>query len=409
MDTRVLLVMGTRSYKAQAFLDAAQRLGFMAVVGSDHDSWISMANPQGVLPLDFVNVAAAVLAARPFHERYPLTAVLACDDDGLRAAAAIGEALGHAGSPLRAVEQARDKRLMRAVLAEAGVPPPWFEIWPVATDPRTIASQLHYPCVLKPPTLSASRGVLRANSPAEFAAAFQRVVHVMADAGLEGSDAEVLVEEYVPGDEIAVEGLLTRGELRVLAVFDKPDPLEGPAFEETIYVTPSRHTRGQLEAATRQVAAMAASLGLTQGPVHAEVRLNAAGCWPLEIAPRSIGGLCSRALRFGEGHTLEELLLRHAVGEDVENWQRETESRGVMMVPVPKSGILHGVHGIEGALAVPGVDEVRITIPIGHPVLAPPEGHRYLGFLFTHGASPEDAESALRKAHGQLRFEIHTE
>lgn len=409
MVTRVLLVMGTRSYKAQAFLDAATRLGFIAVVGSDQVSWVAVANPQGMLALDFVDADATVLAARDFHQRYPLTAVLACDDDGLRAAAAIGEALGLAGSPLRAVELARDKRLMRAALAAAGVPSPWFEIWPAAADPRTIAPRLRYPCVLKPPTLSASRGVLRANSPAEFVAAFQRVVYVMRDAGLEGGDAEVLVEEYLPGDEIAVEGLLNRGELHVLAVFDKPDPLEGPSFEETIYVTPSRHTLEQLAAAGRVVAAMAGALGLVHGPVHAEVRLNAAGCWPLEIAPRSIGGLCSRVLRFAGGHTLEELLLRHAVGEDVGSWQRDPESRAVMMIPVPNSGILHGVRGIEAALETPGVDEVRITIPIGHPVLAPPEGHRYLGFLFAHGSAPEDAESAVRKAHGQLRFDIHTE
>jgi len=407
----VLLLMSSATYRARAFLDAARAAGAAVTVGSERALVLGGA---GVIELPFDQPAAAAVAAATVHARRPFAAVLACEDEGLAAAAAIAAALGLAGSPPAAVARARDKRLMRAAFADAGLPSPWFEAWPAATDAAVPARRVRYPCVLKPPALSASRGVVRADDPAEFIAAFATVRHVLEDAGVTGADAEVLVEEYLPGDEIAVEGLLTGGALRVLAVFDKPDPLTGPAFEETIYVTPSRHDAARLAAAERVVAAMAAALGLVHGPVHAEVRLDTRGAWPLEIAPRSIGGLCSRALRFGDGATvdgaaLEELLLRHALGDDVSHWGRESAASGVMMVPVPRAGILHGVSGIEQARAVPGIDDVRITVPLGHPVLPAPEGSRYLGFLFARAAMPADAEQALRQAHERLDFDIRTE
>ena len=252
-----------------------------------------------------------------------------------------------------------------------------------------------------------SRGVLRADSPEEFARAFPRVVAIMRDAGIR--DPEVLVEGYVPGAEVAVEGLLTNGRLRTLAIFDKPDDMSGPTFEETLYVTPTRFdaaTRARFEAVTAE---MCLGLGLDHGAVHAELRVNDEGVWPIEIAPRSIGGLCSRALRFGGGATLEQLILRHAVGEDVSDSERESAASGVLMIPIPRGGILHAVHGVDRACEVPGVEEVRVTIPMGHAVVPLPEGHRYLGFIFARAERPDRAESALREAHGRLSFDIHTE
>jgi biotin carboxylase len=401
--------MGSATYRASAFLEAAESLGLGLVVGTNGDLVFADANPEGLLPLDFARPLAASRAAADYHARRPLAAVLACDDDGVRAAAAIAERLGLRGSTLASVERALDKRLMRETLADAGVPSPWFEVWPADEDAERLARRVRFPCVLKPPALSASRGVLRADDSAEFVAAFRRVAHVLEDARLSGADREILIEEYLPGVEVAVEGLLTDGRLRVLAVFDKPDPLEGPTFEETLYVTPSRLGSETLAAVEGTVAAMTAALGLTHGAVHAEVRVNASGCWPIEIAPRSIGGLCSRTLRFHEGASLEELLLRHALGQDVGGWNREPAARGVMMIPIPRGGILHRVGGIERAMSVPGVEDVRITIPLGHPVVPLPEGNRYLGFVFAQGEGPAAVESALRRAHERLSFEIHTE
>jgi len=406
---RVMLLMSSNTYRARAFLEAARAAGIEVVVGTDREPVFATANPEGLLALELANPLAAAAAAVALHARFPLTGVIACDDDALAAAAAIAAALELPGSPPAAVANARDKRRMREVFAAAGLPSPWFEVWPAAADAAWAARSVRFPCVLKPPALSASRGVLRADDASEFAAAFRRVAHVLDDAGLAGEDAEILVEEYLPGAEVAVEGLLTRGALRVLAIFDKPDPLEGPTFEETIYVTPSRLEVAGRESAERMVAAMTGALGLTHGAVHAEVRLNARGCWPVEIAPRSIGGLCSQALRFRDGASLEELLLRHAAGEDVSGWLREPGARGVMMIPIPRGGILHGVRGIEQAREVRGIDDVRVTIPVGHAVVPLPEGNRYLGFLFAHGARPDDVEASLRRAHEHLDFEIHTE
>src|SRR2546428_265528 len=271
---RVLLLMSSATYRARAFLEAARALGLRVVVGTERASVFAESQPESLLTLDFARPPAASRAAADYHARHPLAAVLACDDDGVRAAAAITQVLGLSGSPPAAVERSLDKRLMRQALADAGVPSPWFEVWPAGGEAERIARRIRFPCVLKPPSLSASRGVLRADTPAQFVAAFRRVAHVLEDAGISGDDAEILVEEYLPGVEVAVEGLLTRGRLRVLAVFDKPDPLDGPAFEETIYVTPSRLAPEQLAAAGRMVAAMTSALGLRHGAVHAEVRLD---------------------------------------------------------------------------------------------------------------------------------------
>jgi hypothetical protein len=241
--------------------------------------------------------------------------------------------------------------------------------------------------------------VIRANDEREFALAFQRVGRII-ESAVGTRSGEIVVERYLPGIEVAVEGLMTRGELRLLAVFDKPDPLEGPFFEETLYVTPSR---------LNDVVQAATALGLRHGPVHAELRIDGDRVWPLEIAPRSIGGLCSAALRFEGAATLEEVILAHALGRPEGHRTRETAAAAVMMIPVPASGVLRATRGVEAAAAVPGVTSVQITVAAGEPVVAWPEGNRYLGFIFAGGARPETAETALREAHRQLEFDITTE
>jgi biotin carboxylase len=216
----------------------------------------------------------------------------------------------------------------------------------------------------------------------------------------------LLVERYLPGVEVAVEGLLTGGALRTLAIFDKPDPLEGPFFEETIYVTPSRLPDATQAAISARTAEAAAALGLREGPVHAELRINDEGVWPIELAGRSIGGLCSSVLEFGVGVSLEELILRHAVGLPLPDAGRTGAAAGVMMIPIPRGGMLRGVAGVEEALAVPNVTGVEITAPLNQPVTPLPEGASYLGFIFARAETPERAEAALRAAHARLRFRI---
>jgi biotin carboxylase len=407
---RVLLLMTTTTYRASAFLEAARRLHVPVVVGSERAQALAVANPSGHLTLDFSAPEEAARTVVAFARDSPISAVVAADDDGVILAVMASAALGLPHNPVEAVAAARNKYRMRQVLAEAGITCPRFERFSIHHDPADVARRVSYPCVVKPLALSASRGVIRADDAAQFVAAFHRLVAILCRpevAILAGRSAqEILVESFIPGAEVALEGLLTHGQLKVLTLFDKPDPLDGPFFEETIYVTPSRFPVAVQEAIAACTANVAAALGLRQGPVHAELRVNDQGPWMLEIAPRSIGGLCSRTLRFDSGISLEELILRHALGLDVEACEREQQAAGVMMIPIPQAGTLRQVLGQEEAKRVPGIEDLRLTIPIGQEVVPVPEGSKYLGFIFARGETPVAVEVALREAHRRLTFII---
>jgi biotin carboxylase len=314
-----------------------------------------------------------------------------------------------------AVEACRSKLRTREVLRDTGLPVPWFRTMRTNPIPEPALLGITYPCVLKPLSLSASLGVIRANSREEFLAAAARIARLLATAEIQATREpnldHILVEGYIPGTEVAVEGLMKDGELRILAIFDKPDPLEGPFFEETIYVTPSRLSDEQQSAVTKCARESVRALGLSHGPVHAEFRLNESGVWPIEVAPRSIGGLCARALRFGahkdgQRMSLEELLLRHALDLPGSDASREATASGVMMIPVPSSGIFEGVTGEEAARMIPGISELVITARLHDYIAAWPEGSSYLGFLFATGATAEEVEGSLRTAHKRLTFEF---
>ena len=294
---------------------------------------------------------------------------------------------------------------MRRALAAAGVPQPEHRTVGPSQDSAAVAAEIGLPCVVKPLSLSASRGVIRADDPRTAAAAAARVRAILAEAG-EDPDGPLLIERYVPGAEVAVEGLLRAGALEPLAVFDKPDALEGPYFEETIFTTPSRLPGEIVAAVTRTTADACAALGLREGPVHAELRVHGGHVWMLELAARSIGGLCSRSLRFGVGVSLEEVILRHALGLPLGDLRREAAASGVMMLPIPRAGVLREVRGQDDARAVPGIAGLEISIGHDRPVRPLPEGDRYLGFLFARGETPAQVEHALRAAHERLEIDI---
>lgn len=358
-----------------------------------------------VVDLGDPHIAAEQIVAHA--QLLPLDAVVAVDEQGVEAAALAAQRLGLVTSSPAAIARTKDKAAMRVALADAAVPQPAFKLIDDDGDAARMASEVGFPCVVKPVSLSASRGVIRADDPEAALTAAARIREILDAAGRVTAEP-LLVEEYIPGDEVAVEGLLRGGALEVLAIFDKPDPLTGPCFEETIYVTPSRHTRAMLDAITRVTAAAARAIGLTEGPVHAELRCDSPTdrCFVIEVAARSIGGLCSRALRFGAGVSLEEVILRHALSLPLDALQREEQASGVMMLPIPARGVLQEVSGREQALATPGIVGLDISIPIGRPVVPLPDSDRYLGFLFARGPTPEGVEQSLRTAFAALEIDI---
>ncbi len=401
---RVILLMKNSTYRAEAFMTAAQDLGIEVVHGLDIAPELAQ-HWQTHLPLQFDEPEQAAQTIVEFARKKPVQAVLSIDDSATVIAALASERLGLVHNDSRSALAARNKYRMRQLMAKAGVPTPTFRLYDSDDDPGRINHQVDYPCVVKPLLLSGSRGVMRADNPAEFEAAFHRLARLLHAFNQAPGSTRILVEDFIPGFEVAVEGIIDREQFHMLALFDKPDPLDGPFFEETIYVTPSRLPAATQTAIADCTAQAAAALGLRHGPVHAELRINEAGPWLVEVAGRSIGGLCSKTLRFGPGVSLEALILRQAVGLPLE-WAQDGRARGVMMVPIPESGLLKEIHGLEAAEAVPLIDSVEITAKVNYPLRTLPEGDSYLGFIFASGAQPDEVEAALRQAHQKLHFKI---
>jgi len=408
---RLLLLLPTTTYRTAAFVEAARRIGVDLTVASEQPSTLEAANPAGFLTLDFEQPERAADAARVFAKQYPISGVAGVDDTSALVAAAIATRLGLKGNPVHAAMAASDKYLQRGQLAQAHVPIPRFVLQNLEDDPAAIAQAITYPCVVKPVRLSASRGVIRADNAQAFVAAHDRLRAILQDpetAAACGDRARhYLVEEFIPGYEVALEGLVVNRRLHTLAIFDKPDPLDGPFFEETIYVTPSRVPAG-LQAAIRDCADRAVrALGVVEGPIHAELRYNEHGPWLIELAARPIGGRCSAVLRFGDtGVSLEEIIVRHALGMPIPSLQRERLAAGVMMIPIPGAGTLREVRGVAEAKRVPLIEDVQITAHPGERLVPFPEGARYPGFIFARGETAPVVETALREAHQRLTFVI---
>jgi biotin carboxylase len=412
---RVLLFATKLGYQTRSFRAAADRLAVEIAYVTDRCGRLDDPWNDHALPIHFELPEAAAGAVLEAQRGLPVDGILAVGDRPTAAAAYAARGLGLTHNHPASVEACRSKLRMREVLRDAGEPVPWFQS--VALDPAPEPSLLgiRYPCVLKPLSLSGSQGVVRANNREEFLAGVARLKRLLDSAEIRASREphgdQILVEGYLEGREVAVEALLTAGIPRVLAIFDKPDPLEGPYFEETIYVTPSRLEDAEQRAVGQSLIRSARALGLSHGPVHAEFRLSSQAVWTIEVAARPIGGLCARALRFAvpdaaEGIDLEELLLRHELRLPGSDALREAGASGVMMIPVPRSGILEKVEGIEEAGATPRITSLEITARLHDFIAAWPEGSSYLGFIFARAAKPAEVEYALREAHQKLRFTI---
>lgn len=410
---RVLIVASTTGYQIRSFGDAAGKLGVRLVFASDRCDQLEDPWWDDAIPIRFYDELGALQRIVEALVANPPDGVIAVGDRPVTVAARVSEAFSLPGNPVGAALASRNKLESRRALEAAGLLVPKFRSISLADDPRELSITLDYPAVLKPLAMSGSRGVIRVDSSFEFLRAFERLRALMAQPDVRGdrdsAHDRLLVESFIPGREYAVEGVLTGGSLQLFAIFDKPDPLDGPFFEETIYLTPSRESKAVQGEIAAAVAAGAAAIGLRHGPLHAECRVNDAGVHLLEIAGRPIGGLCSKALRFvspGGEASLEEVLMRHALREDVRGFARERRASGVMMIPIPGRGVYKSVDGERDARAVPDIVDLQITAKPDTTLVPLPEGKSYLGFIFARATTPLAAEQALRTAHAKLRFTI---
>ena len=405
---RVLLLLPTTSYRNEAFIAAGKKLGVEMITAADYCHQLAPGwglDPIMAVHFDRPGEALEVVLRSLKHKP---DAVLAVDDPGLELAALLNERLGLAANSPEAVRRVRDKLSFRQMQKERGFLCPDFRHLPSDADPAELLSRLKWPVVVKARRLSGSRGVIRADNAQAYLQAVSWVKGIQNKADRDAADLGLVVEDFIPGREYALESILEHGKLNTLAWFDKPDPLDGPYFEETIYVTPSRlpnQTQEEIRHAVQRACRLA---GLVTGPVHAEMRVNAEGVWLLEVAARSIGGLCGTALNHVLGITLEELILRHALNEPVA-LSSSREGAGVMMIPILRRGIYRSVRNLGSALEVPGITGIRITAQAGQIIAPPPDGASYLGFIFSLCANPAEAEMALRLAHATLLFDIQPE
>jgi biotin carboxylase len=412
---RLVLFASKLGYQTRSFEEAVGKLSVEITYVTDRCHQLDDPWGDRAIPVHFESPGEAAQRAIEALRGQRVDGVLALGDRAGVAAAYFARGVGVRYNHPAAVEACRSKLRMREIFRDAGLWTPWFRKMGLRPTPEPALLGISYPCVLKPLSLSASQGVIRANNREEFMAAWARVRQLLESPEVrstrdEGLD-QMIVEGYIPGREVAVEGLLSDGVLRVLAIFDKPDPLEGPFFEETIYTTPSRLSAAEQEAIERCAADCVRAVGLLQGPIHAEFRINEEGVWPLEVAPRPIGGLCARALRFARTGEigaigLEELLLRRALDLSTNGWLREERASGVMMIPVPESGMLERIEGEDAARETRGVTELLVTARLHDYIAAWPEGASYLGFIFSDGETADEADKALREAHGKLRFHL---
>lgn len=421
---RVLLLATTTGYQIRSFGEAAESIGVRLMFASDRcdqleDPWWDEA-----IPVRFQDEARSVSAVVAACGDTAPDGIVAVGDRPAVLAAHLAGAFGIPGHSPAAAGACRNKLATRQALWAAGLPTPWFDSMPIKGDAGRTSLRVEYPAVIKPLALSGSRGVMRVDNSGELVTALERLQRLLEarDVRIEGDQAHglVLVEGFIPGAEYAIEGLLTRGKLQLLAICDKPDPLDGPFFEETIYRMPSLASQELQRQIGEAVESACAALGLEHGPVHVECRVSGGKVYVLEVAARPIGGLCSRALRFrstemkapggaGSMVSLEEVLLRHALGEYVTSYVREDAASGVMMIPIPKRGVYRSVDGVDDAKSVPSIEDVWITAKPDTTLVPLPEGKSYLGFIFGRATTPTAVDLALRAAHSRLHFVIDRE
>ncbi|MBS1256004.1 MAG: Alanine--anticapsin ligase [Deltaproteobacteria bacterium] len=407
----VILIIPSASYRSNAFMNAADKLDLKILVVTDNSQVFSDQFPDNIITMNFDHWTEKLDEISEWSDRFNLMAVIGVDEESILLAAIFSQYLGIEHNSIESVMRTKNKLLMRFELKKARMNCPWFRSFSIEKLPDDIIEEINFPCVIKPTFLSASQGVLRVNNEQEFKEGFQILTDLLSQKKIKkrgGEEANyIMVEEYIPGNEVSIEGIVSQGKLKILAIFDKPEPLEGPTFEETIFVTPTTLS-GSMQSSLYETAQQAMeTLGIVKGPVHIEVRINSNGNYILECASRSIGGMCSKILEFQGGMSLEELILRSSLGRNIEKSNLSDTAKGVMMMPIKNSGKLKEMRGVEEAISVDGITDLQITIKPGEMLDPLPKGDRYLGFLFAEGKNQEMVIKDLKNAWSKI--EVVTE
>lgn len=386
---------------------AARSLGVELTIASDGKDSLVQELAAGI-HIDFDQPSASLQIIADHAKRQPVLAVLPSDDRSVPLSAGVAEALKLPHNSPQTAVLSRRKDLGRQHLRAAGLQVPSFQRLAIDEIVKYGAvPAFDPPWVFKPLSLSASSGVIRVNHRDEVIAACHQISALVENLSDSEESSQILVESYIDGDEVAVEALMSAQGLRILAIFDKPDPLRGPYFEETLYVTPSRHNEKRLRNVQQQLEQAVQALGVQTGPIHAEFRLDHEDqAWILEIATRSIGGDCARSLEYIHGHSLESMIIANALALSLAPKGQTSAAAGVMMIPTTKPGVLRRVEGIMAAQQVPGVEAVELAVREGHELQVLPQASSYLGFIFARGDTSDEVEQALRQAHAHLNIVV---
>ena len=413
VNSAVILIIPSASYRTGPFMNAIRKLDLKVLVISDKSQVFSGKYPDNLIIINFNHWKDKSVEISKWAKNNGLKAVIGVDEESIVLAANLSNFLNVDHNSIESVLLTKNKYLMRTELKKTGLCSPWFKIFSIYESSNKIINEISFPCVIKPTFLSGSRGVMRVNTKKELSEGIKTLNELLSLDELRkraGKQSDyIMIEEYIPGKEVAIEGIVSEGKLTMLAIFDKPELLEGPTFEETIIVTPSVLTKKIQYSLLETLQVVVKALGIVKGPVHAEARINRNGNYILECASRSIGGLCSKVLEFQGGISLEELILRSYLGRNIEKSKLIGNARGVMMMPTEKKGILKEIGGVKDALVVNGVTDLQITVKPGEKLQPLPKGDRYLGFIFAEGNNQEFVINALKNAWSKIEIVLEND
>ena len=405
MKQRFLLIAQPNSYRIAPYIKAAQNMGLEVMIASAGQHSLITEVHAGI-HINLNDIPTSLKTILDEATKKPFAGILGSDDSTVELAAAVAAELGLSHNPPEAARISQRKDLARAELSLSGAAVPIHCLIDLSKTIDNQMAGLPWPCVIKPLNLSASRGVIRTNNEQEFIEACTRIKKIIVHSADEFERTHVLIEDYIDGIEIAYEGYLKKGELNTLTIFDKPEPLTGPYFEETIYVTPSQLCNDIQDNIKQTVQQACEIYGLKTGPVHAELRIDKNNKpWILEVASRTIGGDCARTLDSDNGFNIEELTIALAMNRPFEI-DSDEQCRGVMMMPIKKGGILRRVEGLSKAGKVEHVESIDIIIREGNELIPLPEGNQYPGYIFARADSQQKVINALQEAFSKLEFVV---